>query len=110
MQSVGEAMAIGRTFPEALQKALRSLEAGRAGLDADPGEAPADGDGRRRPRSTPSPPPAPTGSSHVAEALRRGVTVEEVAMLSGYDPWFVEEMAAIIGMRPRLAASGSPTG
>ena len=48
MQSVGEAMAIGRTFPESLQKGLRSLEQGRLGLNADPGEQLFDAAGRRR--------------------------------------------------------------
>ncbi|MET0831472.1 MAG: carbamoyl-phosphate synthase large subunit [Acidimicrobiia bacterium] len=108
MQSVGEAMAIGRTFPEALQKALRSLEAGRAGLGADPGEAPAmamEHGALLEAVATAS----PDRVFHVAEALRRGVTVDEVAKLSGYDPWFVEEMAAITDMRARLAA-GLPDG
>ena len=76
MQSVGEAMAIGRTFPESLQKALRSLEQGRLGLNCDPAEAQlADAD-RRRAAGRRSPCRRPTASFQVGELLRRGVTVE----------------------------------
>ena len=104
MRSVGEAMAIGRTFPEALQKALRSLETGRVGLNADPGEdaftslsetALAESLGT----------PTPDRVYAVGEALRRGRTVEEVAAASGYDPWFVHQMGEIVGLRLRLEAS-----
>ena len=102
MQSVGEAMAIGRTFPEALQKALRSLEAGRSGLGADPGEAPAMAMAHGALLDAVAA-PGPDRVFHVAEALRRGVTVDDVARLSGYDPWFVEEMAGVTAMRRRLA-------
>ena len=76
MQSVGEAMAIGRTFPESLQKALRSLEHGRLGLNCDPGEARArrpDDDelrGAGRPSRTPDRP------FQLEAALRRGITVD----------------------------------
>ena len=78
MQSVGEAMAIGRTFPESLQKALRSLENGRAGLNADPAESAyrsmTDAEVLEAAATA-----TPERIFHLAEALRRGVTVDELA-------------------------------
>ncbi|MEN8239142.1 MAG: carbamoyl-phosphate synthase large subunit [Actinomycetota bacterium] len=98
MQSVGEAMAIGRTFSEALQKALRSLETGRLGLNADPAEAslrsePIEALAERV--ATPS----PERIFAVAEALRRGQTLEWVAELSAIDIWFLAAMAEIVAIR-----------
>ncbi len=101
MRSVGEVMAIGRTFAEALQKALRSLEEGRWGLNADPAEAAfsnlSDVELDRRLSV-----PAPDRIFTVAEALRRGRTVEEVARAAGYDPWFVDQMADVVALRRRI--------
>ena len=101
MRSVGEAMSIGRTFPEALQKALRSLENGRHGFGADIGEhvqvsmkTPDLLDGLAT--------PTPDRIFQVAEALRRGTTVEVVAASTGYDPWFVEQMREIIEVRREI--------
>ena len=107
MQSVGEAMAIGRTFPEALQKALRSLETGRAGLNADPAEAAyaeLDDEDLMDAVATPT----PSRVFHVGEALRRGLPEDRIARASGYDPWFVGEMAEIVAIRADLEA-GPPT-
>ncbi len=106
MQSVGEAMAIGRTFPEALQKALRSLETGRRGLNADVGEAAVTG------RDTGEmlagiATPTPDRVFAIAELLRRGEPVERLAALTGIDPWFIHEMAAVVEMRGELEA-GAP--
>ncbi len=104
MRSVGEAMAIGRTFPEALQKALRSLETGRAGLNADPGEAALmslDETALDDAIATPT----PDRVYAVGEALRRGRMVEDVAAVSGYDPWFVYQMGEIVGLRAYLEGS-----
>jgi carbamoyl-phosphate synthase large subunit len=101
MQSVGEAMAIGRTFPEALQKALRSLETGRLGLNGDPGEArllaldPAELDEAVRR-------PAPGRIYAVAEALRRGASVPELAAVTSIDPWFLDKMSEIVELRGEL--------
>ena len=98
MRSVGEAMAIGRTFPEALQKALRSMEQGRFGFNADGGEARfvAMSDGQVRSGITE---PTPDRIFFVAEGLRRGLDVDTVAGWSGYDPWFVHEMADLVELR-----------
>jgi carbamoyl-phosphate synthase large subunit len=104
MRSVGEAMAIGRTFPEALQKALRSLENGRAGLNADKGETGAralsDEDLERAVTI-----PTPDRIYAIGEALRRGWDVELVSALSAVDPWFVDQMAEIVEVRHELEAS-----
>ncbi|MBA2337282.1 MAG: carbamoyl-phosphate synthase large subunit [Acidimicrobiia bacterium] len=105
MQSVGEAMAIGRTFPEALQKALRSLEIGRAGLGADPAEAETAAMGTVDLLANVAL-ATPQRVFLAAEALRRGVPVGEVAERTGYDRWFVAEMASIVAMRKELEGGG----
>ena len=107
MRSVGEAMAIGRTFPEALQKALRSLETGRSGLNADPGEAAlADLSDRRLLEAAAI--PGPERIYQAAEALRRGLDAAELARTSGIDPWFLDQMAEVCGLRAELERAGAP--
>ncbi|MHB1533839.1 MAG: carbamoyl-phosphate synthase large subunit [Acidimicrobiales bacterium] len=103
MQSVGEAMAIGRTFPESLQKGLRSLERGRLGLNCDPGEAlyEAWDDGELVRRAAVATPDRPF---HLEAALRRGISVERVAQATGVDPWFLDRLAEIVEERAHLAA------
>src|SRR4030081_1741686 len=88
MQSVGEAMAIGRTFPESLQKALRSLEHGRWGLNCDPGEAllddlPDDELVRRAAVATPDRP------FQLEAALRRGLDLDRIHNATRGDRWFL---------------------
>jgi carbamoyl-phosphate synthase large subunit len=105
MQSVGEAMAIGRTFPESLQKALRSLEHGRAGLNCDPAEAivdavPTDELLDRVRLGTPE------RIYEVESLLRRGVPLEEVHRATGIDPWFLDQILAVIEERAHLAGRG----
>jgi carbamoyl-phosphate synthase large subunit len=107
MQSVGEAMAIGRTFPEALQKGLRSLERGRAGLNCDPAEALYDGwtdDELVRHAAIAT----PDRAWHLGAALRRGVGVERVHAATGVDPWFLDQLELIIAERARLAQLSGP--
>ena len=104
MQSVGEVMAIGRTFCESLQKALRSLEQGRAGLNADPAEAALDELSleellERIAVATPE------RVFELEAALRRGVGVDEVVARTGIDPWFVRQLARIVAERRRIAAA-----
>jgi carbamoyl-phosphate synthase large subunit len=104
MKSVGEAMAIGRTFPEALQKALRSLENGRAGLNADPPEdrvVSLDDDELMEMVRVPT----PDRVFAMGEALRRGWTVDDVSELSMVDPWFVDQMSEIVEVREELETS-----
>ncbi|HJU50904.1 MAG TPA: carbamoyl-phosphate synthase large subunit, partial [Acidimicrobiia bacterium] len=98
MRSVGEAMAIGRTFPEALQKALRSLENNRFGLNADPTEKVMeryDDTSLLEALSVPT----PNRIFQVAEALRRGLSTQSVATASRIDPWFVDQIADTVALR-----------
>lgn len=105
MQSVGEAMAIGRTFPEALQKALRSLETGRRGLNADPGEAEYAGvtDEDLVSRVAVA---SPDRLFDVAEAIRRGVDPEALARSTHIDPWFLDQIAQIVELRCVIESEG----
>jgi carbamoyl-phosphate synthase large subunit len=101
MKSVGEVMAIGRTFQESLQKALRGLEVGVSGLDpiADAQQPDVLTDIKSRLQT-----PGPDRIWYVADAFRSALEIEEVYALSGIDPWYlvqikdlVEEERAIIG-------------
>ncbi|MGK2929047.1 MAG: carbamoyl-phosphate synthase large subunit [Acidimicrobiales bacterium] len=105
MQSVGEAMAIGRTFPESMQKALRSLEQGRQGLNCDPGEVAYDDIDldelvRLAAIATPDRP------FQLEAALRRGVSVEQLADRTKVDPWFLDQLMRIVDERAHLADVG----
>ncbi|MDQ6616106.1 MAG: carbamoyl-phosphate synthase large subunit [Actinomycetota bacterium] len=109
MQSVGESMAIGRTFPESLQKALRSLEHGRLGLNCDPGESAYDSLSddelvRRAAVATPDRP------FQLEAALRRGVSVERLYRATWVDPWFLDQLLAIVEARAWLTERGGPPG
>jgi carbamoyl-phosphate synthase large subunit len=97
MQSVGEAMAIGRTFNEALQKGLRSLEIGVSGLETRgyPRE--------RMPELLRT--PTPERIFAVGDAFRTGMTVEEVYALSAIDPWFLREIRRIVAYERDLAST-----
>ena len=94
MQSVGEVMAIGRTFCESLQKGLRSLEQGRLGLNADPAEAACDrlGDADLMAAAAV---PTPERIFQLEALLRRGESVEAVHAATGVDPWFLDQIARI---------------
>ena len=94
MKSVGEVMAIGRTFQESLQKALRGLETGVTGLNEKshfPVEG-ADRDKLRRELRY----PGPERLWHVADAMRQGFTFDDVARLTGIDPWFLVQIADLV--------------
>src|SRR5579864_4505788 len=92
MQSVGEVMAIGRTFPESLQKAIRSLEQGRAGLNGDRAEAAYDllDEDELVARACA---PTPDRVFQLEAALRRGVTADTLAAATGVDRWFLDQLA-----------------
>ena len=94
MQSVGEVMAIGRTFCESLQKAVRSLEQGRAGLNADPAESALEelSDDELVARLGIG---TPERIFEVEAALRRGIPLETVAAASRIDPWFLGQIARL---------------
>ncbi len=100
MKSVGEAMAIGRTFQEALQKALRSMEDGRAGLGADDSDEGIDPDRLREKLSIPS----PERLAYIRYALQSGWTVDAVARLTHIDPWFLAQLEGLINLEGRLRA------
>ena len=102
MQSVGEAMAIGRTFPESLQKALRSLEQGRFGLNCDPGENLYDSldDEALLKKAAIA---TPERIFQVGEALQRGIGIDAVHDRTKIDPWFLDQMQIIIDERAAWA-------
>ncbi|MGH1494096.1 MAG: carbamoyl-phosphate synthase large subunit, partial [Acidimicrobiales bacterium] len=101
MQSVGEVMAIGRTFPESLQKACRSLELGQTGLNGNSAEQrfnelDRDELARRVPIGTPD------RLFEVEAALRAGFSVDELFELSKIDRWFLDQMSVIVEERQSL--------
>jgi carbamoyl-phosphate synthase large subunit len=92
MKSVGEAMAIGRTFNESFQKALRSLETGRAGWGCDIKEKLPSGEQIRAQLRTPN----PERIFAVRHAMQLGLSIEEIYELTGIDPWFLEKMQELL--------------
>ena len=104
MKSVGEAMSIGRSFAEALQKGLRSMETGYHGLD--PVEPP--GDGSRDAMRASLSQPKPDRLVMAGQALREGWTVEEIHETTKFDPWFLREMEGIVAAERAVAAGGLP--
>ena len=102
MKSVGEAMAIGRTFKESFQKALRSLEIGHAGLER-PGAA--EGQAGLEELWRQIDVPRPTRPWAIAEVFRRGATLEEVARRSRIDPWFLRNLREIVEAEQELGAA-----
>jgi carbamoyl-phosphate synthase large subunit len=133
MKSVGEAMAIGRTFPQALQKAARSLETGKAGfvslfdrvdyrLLAREPETQRDltRDAPPAPKTRPTLPPASNAETkaaleklvgvatadrlfYVGDAVRAGISLERINQLTGIDPWFLAQISRIVGFEHELA-------
>lgn len=108
MKSVGEVMAIGRTFAESLQKALRSMETGLSGLDDIELEGIGQGDDKNVLRAAIAR-PSPGRLLRVAEALRHGVDLETVHDFSKIDPWFVARLKEIIDLEARVKAHGLPS-
>ncbi|MBS0999800.1 carbamoyl-phosphate synthase large subunit [Acetobacter persici] len=104
MKSVGEAMAIGRSFTEALQKGLRSMETGLHGLD--PVEVPGDGgeDAFRAALSQ----PRPERILMAAQALRAGLSVEDVNEACRFEPWFLRELEKIVHAERAIQNHGLP--
>jgi carbamoyl-phosphate synthase large subunit len=112
MKSVGEVMAIGRTFKESVQKALRGLETGLTGFDdvvipgaddADPAVAKA-AVVRRLGIATPD------RLLAIAQAFRHGLTVEEIVAACSYEPWFLRQIEEIVATEKALRASRQPFG
>jgi carbamoyl-phosphate synthase large subunit len=107
MKSVGEVMAIGRTFAESLQKALRGLETGLTGLDEIEIPGLGAGEDRNAIRSALGT-PTPDRLRLVAQAIRMGTSLEEVHGMCRIDPWFLEQIAGIIALEERVRAHGLP--
>jgi len=106
MQSVGEVMAIGRTFPESLQKGLRSLENGRLGCNGDPAESALD-DLDDDALMAAAAIATPVRIFQLEALLRRGFSVDEVHDATWVDPWFLDQILAITEERAHLEAMGS---
>ncbi|MCP4561236.1 MAG: carbamoyl-phosphate synthase large subunit [Bosea sp.] len=107
MKSVGEAMAIGRTFQESLQKALRSLETGLDGLDEIEIEGIGQGDDRNAIKAALST-PTPDRILQIAQAMRAGFTDEQIHESCKVDPWFLEQMRGIVETEEKIRVHGLP--
>ncbi|HEY8612981.1 MAG TPA: carbamoyl-phosphate synthase large subunit, partial [Roseomonas sp.] len=104
MKSVGETMAIGRTFAEALQKGLRGLETGFSGLD----EVPVPGDGSPEAYFAALATPTPDRILMAAQAFRAGLDVDAVHAASKFDPWFLREVEKIVQAEAAVIRNGLP--
>ena len=102
MKSVGETMAIGRTFKEALQKGLRSLETGLTGFDRHCLKG-LDMDNIEHKLRTPT----PQRLFYTKLALRNGRSIDEIYRLTGIDPWFLDNMLQLVEFEDELGAVGS---
>jgi carbamoyl-phosphate synthase large subunit len=108
MKSVGEVMAIGRTFAESLQKALRGLESGLTGLDDLAFDGLGVGDDKNVIRAALGT-PTPDRILKVAQAMRLGVEHEQIFASCRIDPWFLERIQEIVDLEARVRAHGLPT-
>ncbi|MET0546631.1 MAG: carbamoyl-phosphate synthase large subunit [Caulobacterales bacterium] len=107
MKSVGEAMSMGRTFQESLQKALRSLETGLDGLDEIDIPGMAEGDDRNALKAALGQ-PTPDRIRVVAQAFRHGLSIEDAHAACFYDPWFLRQIAEIVAVEQRIQKDGLP--
>ncbi|MEE7567208.1 carbamoyl-phosphate synthase large subunit, partial [Xanthomonas sp. Kuri4-3] len=104
MKSVGEVMAMGRTFQESLQKALRGLETGKIGLDPTGLDLGSEDDLAALRRELKA--PGPERLFYVADGFRAGMSVDDVYALSYIDPWFLDQIEEIVATERQLAADG----
>ncbi len=111
MKSVGEVMAIGRTFQESMQKALRGLETGLSGFDEIEidGVAGAEDETARNAVVRALGVPTPDRIRVIAQAFRHGLTIEEVAAACAYEPWFLRQIADIVREEGHVRVKGLPT-
>ena len=105
MKSVGEAMSIGRTFQESLQKALRSMETGLTGLN----EIEIKGAPDKQAIVGALARPTPDRILVIAQAFRYGLSVEEIAQASKYEPWFLRQIEELVKLEAGVRANGLPT-
>ena len=108
MKSVGEAMAVGRSFEESLQKALRSMETGLTGLDEVPMPEQDEALGGDPVRGWLGE-FVPFRILRIAQAMRSGMSVDELAAITGWDSWFLSRIEAILDAEAMLAEEGLPT-
>ena len=107
MKSVGEAMAIGRTFAESMQKAMRSLETGLCGLDPIDISGLGEGDDANAFRAALAA-PTPDRLRVTAQAIRHGLPIEQVRAITSYDPWFLDRIEEIVVAEQTVATDGVP--
>ena len=108
MKSVGEVMAIGRTFAESLQKALRGLETGLTGLDEIEAPGMDDPDTGRSAMMRALSQPTPDRLRMIAQAFRQGLSAEEINAACSYDDWFLRQIERLVAEEARLRAEGLP--
>jgi carbamoyl-phosphate synthase large subunit len=106
MKSVGEVMAIGRTFAESLQKALRGLETGLAGLDEIAIDGADDPDTSRSAVLRALGVPSPDRLRVIAQAFRHGLSVAEVNATCAYEPWFLRQIEALVAEETAIRSQG----
>ncbi|MFN9094178.1 MAG: carbamoyl-phosphate synthase large subunit [Alphaproteobacteria bacterium] len=104
MKSVGETMAIGRSFAEAMQKGLRGLEIGYSGLD----EVPIPGDGSPQAFHAALATPQPDRILIAAQAMRAGMSVEAIHEACKFDPWFLREIEKLVHIEADIRSNGLP--
>ena len=104
MKSVGETMAIGRSFAEAMQKGLRGLEIGLSGLD----EVEVPGDGSAQAFHAALATPQPNRILIAAQAMRAGMSVEAIHEACKFDPWFLREIEKLVRAETEIRANGLP--
>ncbi|MFO0466767.1 MAG: carbamoyl-phosphate synthase large subunit, partial [bacterium] len=104
MKSVGETMAIGRSFAEAMQKGLRGLEIGLSGLD----EVDVPGDGSAQAFHAALATPQPNRILIAAQAMRAGMSVEAIHEACKFDPWFLREIEKLVRTETEIRANGLP--
>ncbi len=108
MKSVGEVMAIGRTFQESVQKALRGLETGLSGFDEVSIPGLGEGDDKNAIRAVLGR-PTPDRLLKIAQAFREGATVEQIYASCKYEPWFLRQIEEIVRMEARIRDDGLPS-
>jgi carbamoyl-phosphate synthase large subunit len=107
MKSVGEVMAIGRTFQESMQKALRGLETGLSGFDEVAIDGIGEGDDKNAIRAALGQ-PTPDRLLKIAQAFRHGATVDQIFASCKYEPWFLAQIQELVEMEKRIQNKGLP--
>ena len=107
MKSVGEVMAIGRTFQESMQKALRGLETGLSGFDEVEMDGIGEGDDKNAIRAALGQ-PTPDRLLKIAQSFRHGATVEQIFASCKYEPWFLRQIQEIVETEKRIQNKGLP--